>query len=34
VGTSSPEHLRSNLAIAAKGPLPDEVYAEVKKALG
>ena len=33
VGTSSPEHLRANLAIAAKGPLPDEVYEQVKKQL-
>jgi aryl-alcohol dehydrogenase-like predicted oxidoreductase len=34
VGTSNPEHLRANLAIAAKGPLPDDLYAEVKKQLG
>jgi aryl-alcohol dehydrogenase-like predicted oxidoreductase len=34
VGTSNPEHLRANLAIAAKGPLPDDVYAEAKKRLG
>jgi aryl-alcohol dehydrogenase-like predicted oxidoreductase len=34
VGTSSPEHLRANLAIAAKGPLPDDLYAEVQKHLG
>ena len=34
VGTSNPEHLRANLAIAAKGPLPDDLYAEVKKNLG
>jgi aryl-alcohol dehydrogenase-like predicted oxidoreductase len=34
VGTSSPEHLRANLAIAAKGPLPAEVYEQVKKRLG
>jgi aryl-alcohol dehydrogenase-like predicted oxidoreductase len=34
VGTSRPEHLRANLAIAAKGPLPDDVYAQVKKQLG
>ena len=34
VGTSNPEHLRANLAIAAKGPLPDDVYEQVKKQLG
>ena len=34
VGTSNPEHLRANLAIAAKGPLPEDLYAEVKKQLG
>jgi aryl-alcohol dehydrogenase-like predicted oxidoreductase len=34
VGTSSPEHLRANLAIAAKGPLPADVYEQVKKRLG
>jgi aryl-alcohol dehydrogenase-like predicted oxidoreductase len=34
VGTSSPEHLRANLAIAAKGPLPDDVYEQVRKRLG
>ena len=34
VGTSSPEHLRANLAIAAKGPLPADLYDEVKKHLG
>jgi aryl-alcohol dehydrogenase-like predicted oxidoreductase len=34
VGTSNPEHLRANLAFAARGPLPEDVYAEVKKALG
>ena len=34
VGTSNPEHLRANLAIAAKGPLPDDVYEQVKKRLG
>jgi aryl-alcohol dehydrogenase-like predicted oxidoreductase len=33
VGTSSIEHLRSNLAIAAQGPLPPDVYAEAKKRL-
>ena len=30
VGTSSMEHLRDNLAAAARGPLPDEVLAEAK----
>jgi len=34
VGTSNPEHLRANLAIAAKGPLPADLYEEVKKKLG
>jgi len=34
VGTSSPEHLRANLAIAAKGPLPADLYEQVKKQLG
>jgi len=34
VGTSSPEHLRANLAIAAKGPLPANLYEQVKKQLG
>lgn len=31
VGTSSLDHLRSNVAIAEKGPLPDDIYAEAKK---
>jgi aryl-alcohol dehydrogenase-like predicted oxidoreductase len=31
VGTSSLDHLESNLAIAEKGPLPDEVYTEAKR---
>jgi aryl-alcohol dehydrogenase-like predicted oxidoreductase len=31
VGTSSLAHLRSNVAMAEKGPLPDDVYAEAKK---
>jgi aryl-alcohol dehydrogenase-like predicted oxidoreductase len=30
VGTSNLEHLRSNLAIAARGPLPADVYAEAE----
>jgi aryl-alcohol dehydrogenase-like predicted oxidoreductase len=33
VGTMNPEHLDENLAIAAKGPLPTDVYAEAKKRL-
>ena len=34
VGTSNIGHLRSNLAIAEKGPLPDDVYEEAKRRLG
>jgi aryl-alcohol dehydrogenase-like predicted oxidoreductase len=33
VGTANPEHLRSNLAIAEKGPLPPDVYEEAKRRL-
>jgi aryl-alcohol dehydrogenase-like predicted oxidoreductase len=33
VGTSSPAHLQANLAVAAKGPLPADVYAEAKRRL-
>jgi aryl-alcohol dehydrogenase-like predicted oxidoreductase len=33
VGTSDPDHLASNLAMAEKGPLPADVYAEAKKRL-
>jgi aryl-alcohol dehydrogenase-like predicted oxidoreductase len=33
VGTSSLEHLAANLAIAGKGPLPPDVYAEARKRL-
>jgi aryl-alcohol dehydrogenase-like predicted oxidoreductase len=33
VGTSSQDHLRSNLAIAEKGPLPAEVYEQAKARL-
>ncbi len=33
VGTSNPEHLAANLAIAAKGPLPDAVVSEAKRHL-
>jgi aryl-alcohol dehydrogenase-like predicted oxidoreductase len=30
IGTKSPEHLADNLAAAARGPLPPDVYAEAK----
>ena len=33
VGTSSLDHLRANLAIAEKGPLPTDVYEEAKRRL-
>jgi len=33
VGTARLEHLHSNLAIAAKGPLPPDVYDEAKRRL-
>jgi aryl-alcohol dehydrogenase-like predicted oxidoreductase len=33
VGTSSPGHLRGNVAIAAKGPLPPDLYQQAKEAL-
>ncbi len=33
VGTSSAEHLHSNVEIASRGPLPDELYAEAKRRL-
>ena len=33
VGTSSLEHLRSNLEIAEKGPLPAELYEEARQRL-
>jgi aryl-alcohol dehydrogenase-like predicted oxidoreductase len=33
VGTASIDHLRSNLAVAEKGPLPDAVYAEATRRL-
>lgn len=33
VGTASLGHLAENLATAAKGPLPDDVYAEAKRRL-
>jgi aryl-alcohol dehydrogenase-like predicted oxidoreductase len=31
VGTSNPEHLAANLAAAARGPLPPEVYEAAKQ---
>jgi aryl-alcohol dehydrogenase-like predicted oxidoreductase len=33
VGTSSIDHLRANVAIAGKGPLPPELYEEAKRRL-
>jgi len=33
VGTASLDHLRDNLAMAAKGPLPDDVVQEAKRRL-
>jgi len=33
VGTSNPVHLASNMAIAERGPLPADFYAEAKKRL-
>jgi aryl-alcohol dehydrogenase-like predicted oxidoreductase len=33
VGTSSIDHLRSNIAIAEKGPLPADLYKEAKRRL-
>jgi len=33
VGTANPEHLRSNVAIAEKGPLPADLYEEAKRRL-
>jgi aryl-alcohol dehydrogenase-like predicted oxidoreductase len=33
VGTSSLEHLRDNIAVAAAGPLPEDVMAETKRRL-
>ena len=33
VGTSSPDHLLANLAIAEKGPLPADLYEEAKRRL-
>jgi aryl-alcohol dehydrogenase-like predicted oxidoreductase len=34
VGTSQPDHLRSNLAFAEKGPLPADLYEAAKRVLG
>ena len=33
VGTSSLDHLRSNLAIAEKGPLPTDFYEQARRLL-
>ena len=33
VGTANPDHLSSNIAIAEKGPLPADLYAEARKRL-
>ncbi len=33
VGTSNPTHLDANLAVAAKGPLPADLYQEARKRL-
>jgi len=33
VGTANPAHLESNIAVAEKGPLPADLYAEAKKRL-
>jgi aryl-alcohol dehydrogenase-like predicted oxidoreductase len=33
VGTSNPDHLRSNLAYAERGPLPPDLYQEAKRRL-
>jgi aryl-alcohol dehydrogenase-like predicted oxidoreductase len=33
VGTSSVDHLRANVAVAEKGPLPADVYAEARRRL-
>jgi aryl-alcohol dehydrogenase-like predicted oxidoreductase len=34
VGTSSADHLRANVAMAEKGPLPADLYEEAKRRLG
>lgn len=31
VGTANPSHLAANVAVAARGPLPDDVYAAAKE---
>jgi aryl-alcohol dehydrogenase-like predicted oxidoreductase len=31
VGTSNPEHMRANVSVAAKGPLPAALYDEAKR---
>jgi len=33
VGTANPEHLRANLAVAERGPLPDDLYREALRRL-
>ena len=33
VGTSNPVHLAGNIAVAEKGPLPDDLYEAAKKRL-
>jgi aryl-alcohol dehydrogenase-like predicted oxidoreductase len=33
VGTSKPEHLRSNVEMASRGPLPQDLYAEARRRL-
>lgn len=33
VGTSNVDHLHGNVAIAEKGPLPDDVYEQVRERL-
>lgn len=33
VGTLNPDHLRENVAVAEKGPLPPEIYEEAKRRL-
>jgi aryl-alcohol dehydrogenase-like predicted oxidoreductase len=33
VGTGKPGHLRTNVAAASRGPLPEDVYAEAKRRL-
>ena len=33
VGTANPAHLRDNVAVLQKGPLPAELYAEAKRRL-